>query len=675
MINMVFQNHTNGGIWINSNSKTQIRKKLFFGTLCLLLLIGANSTSSEISDNIVLNQGTAKNVILMIGDGMGSEQVKLARLVEHGILGQLAMEKLPISLNVSTNNLDGFLTDSASSATAYATGSKTDNYRISKCNDGTELKSITEIAQNLGMKTGVVTTTRVTHATPAAFGSHETSRNNEASIASQLVDSSIDVVFGGGAREFDSTDRSTLSTNGYNYITTEAELESASGKTWGLFTNSHMNYETLRNPTEPTVADMTQKAIELLENTNGFFLMVEGGRIDHAGHDNDPTNIALEAINFDKAVKRAHDFAKQDGNTIVIVTADHETGGMQILGGSPSAPLPISGNDYITNVTARVNRVNQISIGWTTGYHTSVNVPFYAYGLPIPPTSEIIENTVVFDLMKSYIDPGNTVAATSPCQKIVSDPIFWTTGLHVGDVAKYKITKMNIEGVAYIGVALNGTIQAVAHRTGDAFEIEVLSINETVIMYQKTLFSEQENAAYHFDPQPIFRTLIHEDYSTAWPLSHTFTYDNSVGTWVLPAQFITTNQTLLSEHFYDHIWTFSSTETEIILSTTNWVTEGVATFTFNSDTGLLKTYSVIASCCDQLWELTDFESTFTTSSSSPDLTSSETSSTSSSTTVSSSKSNEDEEPGFQFYSMFITLIILRQIVRSKTNHKNKKRSL
>lgn len=637
-----------------TNKKSEKVKSVFVAFTCILLILGASGTSSGISDNLSPSQGGAKNVILMIGDGMGHEQIKLARWTEVGVQGKLAMEKLPIKLNVSTNNLDNFLTDSAASATAYATGSKTDNDRISKCNDGSNLKTITEIAQELGLKTGLVTTTRITHATPAAFGSHENSRNNVASIASQLVDSSIDAILGGGARDFDTSQQTTITYNGYNYIITNSELNSTSGKTWGLFANSHMNYESFKSPSEPTILEMTQKAIELLENANGFFLMVEGGRIDHAGHASDLINNALETINFDEAVNYAYEFAKLDGNTIVIVTADHETGGMEVLSENLSSPLPASGNNRAQNVTARTLRAGEINVSWLTSYHTSINVPFYAYGLPSAPSSNVIENTEVFTIMKDYIDPINTIAISPNCQKIVTNPVFWTTGIHVGDLVKYRITELNFD--VDIGVVINNTIELVTHREGDEFEIEVLSINNTVIMLQKTLYSKLENAIYLFDPQPIFRTLIHEDYSTGWPIAQTFTYDLLRKTEVLPAQIITTNQTLLSMHFFDHIFSFSSTNTEIILSSTQWVSGGFTTFTFDSQTGVLLKFETVSSSRDQVWELIEFKSNFT----SPTASSESSKTTSSSPTMSNSKSDQNNGPGFLFYSIFVSLIILRR---------------
>ncbi|MHA2031731.1 MAG: alkaline phosphatase, partial [Candidatus Kariarchaeaceae archaeon] len=403
------------------SKKRKNPKKLVLAAVCVLLILNSTNTLSVAYDNVTPNQDTPKNIILMIGDGMGHEEVKLARWAEVGPQGQLNMEKLPIKLNVSTNNLYDQLTDSAASATAYATGSKTRNLRISVCDDGSELKTITEIAQELGMKTGLVTTARLTHATPAAFGSHEISRNNEGNIASQLIDSSIDVLLGGGASNFGTSFVTDIINNGYVYVETNFALNTIStGMIFGLFANDHMNYESSKQSTEPTLLQMTKKAIELLENPNGFFLMVEGGRIDHAGHDNNKTNNVLETINFDEAVSYAHGFAIKDGNTSIIVTADHETGGLEVVGENLTSPLPTSTNSRLENVTARALRANEIDVSWSSDYHTSVDVPFYGYGQYNAPTSEVIENTDIFTTMKEYIDPSNSIMASSPCINTLS---------------------------------------------------------------------------------------------------------------------------------------------------------------------------------------------------------------------------------------------------------------
>lgn len=287
-----------------------------------------------------------KNIILMIGDGMGFAQLTLGRLAK----GSLAIEECPVGGAMTTHPLpsSGVITDSAAAGTALATGHKTDNGIISQTPEGKALYTVLENARDKGKATGLVTTTRITHATPAVFATHIDDRDNENAIAEQFVNSHVNVLLGGGLRHFipknqegskRSNDRNLvkeMESKGYTFLKDrQGLLDAASegeGKILGLFKGSHMSYELDRDANkEPSIAEMTKAALEILsKDQEGFFLMVEGGRIDHASHANDAPTTMADMIAFDEAVKTALDFAKRDGNTLVIITADHANGGLSI---------------------------------------------------------------------------------------------------------------------------------------------------------------------------------------------------------------------------------------------------------------------------------------------------------------------------------------------------------
>ncbi|WP_375295580.1 MULTISPECIES: alkaline phosphatase [Paenibacillus] len=299
----------------------------------------------------------SKNVIVLIGDGMGPAQVSAARDYSRHFLNKNHLELDSYYVGQATTYADrgedggvmvsGEVTDSASAGTAFATGHKTYNAGISVSNEDVSkpFASVIEASEKIGKSTGLVTTARITHATPAVYASHVRNRDNESAIASQyLQDQDVDVLFGGGKQFFLSkeekgkrTDKTIIpdfEAKGYKVVYDKQGLESlgaGAGKALGLFGSSHVDYVLDRDDTVPSLADMTGKAIEILaQNPKGFTMMIEGGRIDHAGHSNDFPSVVQEALDFDAAVKVAMDFAKKDGNTSVVVTADHETGGLSL---------------------------------------------------------------------------------------------------------------------------------------------------------------------------------------------------------------------------------------------------------------------------------------------------------------------------------------------------------
>jgi len=380
------------------------------------------------------------SVILMIGDGMGFNHVELARLVEVGEGGSLNMQNSDWNASVTTYAADEPVTDSAAAATAMATGNKTNYGYVSVSPTLVPLETILEFAQSLNKSTGVVATSRITHATPACFMTHVVNRNDETEIARQIVDEAdVDVILGGGAGYFTGSQITSMASDGYSIVYNRTELLSVStGKVLGLFADSHMDYEYNRNYAEqPSIAEMTNKSIELLsQDTDGFFLMVEGSRIDHAAHDGDRVPNALDTIAFDKAVEVALDYVTSHDNTILIVTADHETGGMLISSYDLSSELPGGLSTEVERRSHRIDRALNVTVEWTVTYHTDWLVPLFAVGDAFENmTKDItIDNTHIYYLMKDFflgnplnqteLPPPPTIptTSTSPTTPTSSSP-------------------------------------------------------------------------------------------------------------------------------------------------------------------------------------------------------------------------------------------------------------
>lgn len=297
----------------------------------------------------------ANRVIFFLGDGMGIPVVTAARIFAHGEEGELHMDRLPETGFVRTFSRDSRVTDSAPSMSAYMTGVKGNNGVVSMTGEtphqgkGSAVPTLLEWAEAAGWSSGVVTTTRVTHATPAATYAHVSDRDDEDTIARQLVPgglgwnstlgNGLEVVFGGGRSKFtgrkDGRDLvEELRAKGYAYASNASELAAIapsgpSQKVLGLFHGSHMSYELDRPASEPSLAEMSTKAVQILEqNQKGYFLMVEGGRIDHALHDTNAKRALVDTVAFDEAIAAVlTEVKKSDPNlerTLIVVTADHD---------------------------------------------------------------------------------------------------------------------------------------------------------------------------------------------------------------------------------------------------------------------------------------------------------------------------------------------------------------
>jgi alkaline phosphatase len=299
-------------------------------------------------------------IILFIGDGMGINQVRSAALYSEKVLGKpLAMDSFPTRGITTTHSTSSDVTDSAAAATALSSGHKTYNRAINVLPDGRILFTIGQAAKEAGLSVGVLTTSRLTDATPAGIYAHTKDRNEEDLIAEQFVQSGVDVALAGGLRFFIPKGREgskrrddkdlveAMKHAGYTYVTNASELEAVdpakTPKLFGLFAISQMAYaiDHKRAPelsTQPDLAEMTRVALSILgRNSRGFFAMIEGGRIDHACHSHDIKTSILDTLALDKAVKVGLEYQKAHPDTLILVTADHETGGLGLGRGTEYA--------------------------------------------------------------------------------------------------------------------------------------------------------------------------------------------------------------------------------------------------------------------------------------------------------------------------------------------------
>jgi alkaline phosphatase len=328
------------------------------------------------------SDGRPTNIVLMIGDGMGVTHVTAAKVAA----GNLNMERLPLAGFVTTNPEGAFVTDSAASGTALATGRKTTNGVVSLSSSGDTLMTVLEHAEARGMATGLVVTCSVTHATPAVFAAHVDDRSKDCEIAAQISRSGVDVLFGGGRSYFLPRSQSGVRDDSEDLLKKlgwrmPIALSAGEFRKLGdvkqavaLLSSEHPPPVQLR---DPPLQELTEKALEILaRDPDGFFLMVEGSQIDWAGHENASDWIVAETLDFDRAVGVVLDFAEKDGHTLVVVTADHETGGYALLDGSVER--------------REVSRTRFGSDG-----HTATMVPLLAYGPGSESFGGILDNTDV----------------------------------------------------------------------------------------------------------------------------------------------------------------------------------------------------------------------------------------------------------------------------------------
>lgn len=322
-----------------------------------------------------------RNVILIVGDGMGFSQLAAARFALRGPEGILWMQTLPSAAIVRTQSASSLVTDSAAAATAMATGVRVANGAISVDASGRPLRTLFESARARGLATGLVTTADITDATPAAFSAHRALRRDKMEIALQQSTSGVDVLLGCGTDQFLPPSRGGKRPDGADLVEAmrstgyaitldpTALVPSPSGKLLGLFAEKN----------RPSLASMARAAIETLSaDPDGFIVMIESEETDSASHRHELDRLLRGMEDLDEAVRIALEFAKADGRTLVVVTSDHDTGGMQLV---------------------ETKDAGTLGVHWTNGRHTAGPVPLFAWGPGASRFSGEIDNTAVHDFL------------------------------------------------------------------------------------------------------------------------------------------------------------------------------------------------------------------------------------------------------------------------------------
>lgn len=372
----------------NLNTTMKIR---FFFLSCILLFIAFSCNRKQIlipTDLPVIPEPSErpKNIILMIGDGMGLAQITAGMYMNGNKLHLERIKNIGLHKPYASNNL---VTDSAAGATAFACGVKTYNGAIGMDGKVKSVPTILEMAMKEGMATGVIATSTITHATPASFYAHVEQRKQQEDIAEFFLENQVDFFVGGGLKFFQNREKderdimAELTAKGYQMSSyfkenfTSVKIDSTKKFGYLVSNDSPLTVAAGRKYLQPA----TEKAIKHLNRNNekGFFLMVEGSQIDWGGHANKTDYIISEMIDFDNTIGSVLDFAEADGETLVIITADHETGGFAINPGSTH---------------------EEIKGAFTTDYHTGAMIPVFAYGPYGKAFRGIYENTEIFHKMK-----------------------------------------------------------------------------------------------------------------------------------------------------------------------------------------------------------------------------------------------------------------------------------
>jgi alkaline phosphatase len=332
-------------------------------------------------------QKTPKNVIFLIGDGMGVSQIYAGLTANRGHLNLERVKVIGFHKNQASDN---YVTDSAAGATAFATGKQTYNGAIGL--DSLKVPSVTllEMAEQKGLSTGLVSTCDITDATPSSFIAHQRTRSMHEEIALDFLKTKVDVVIGGGRKYFEKRKDGlnlldTLRKKGYE-VRRELNLDGVTkGPLFALYAEE--NPIKVMEGRGDALLKSTKKTLELLgQNKKGFFVMIEGSQIDWGGHANDADYAITEMVDFDKSIGFALDFAAKNKETLVIITADHETGGMALMGGNM--------------------KTGEVKAAFTTKGHTGQMIPVFAFGPGAEAFGGIYNNYDIFTKIKLALNLG-----------------------------------------------------------------------------------------------------------------------------------------------------------------------------------------------------------------------------------------------------------------------------
>lgn len=439
--------------------------------ITMMFSLGLTNANAAVANS---KSNTVKNVILLIPDGMSISATTIARYIVNGNekgSNKLFMDQYVTGL-VTTTWFNGPITDSAPAGTAYSTGYKSIPGSLGIDENKIPKATILEAAQMKDKSVGIIATSEFMHATPAAFSAHEEKRSNYAVIAQQMLNQDIDLLLGTGASKVKPEELNIIETakaKGYEIVNNKAEMEkSKAAKLWGNFSNAfnstdNLSYDIDRKASEePSLAEMTAKAIDVLsKDKDGFFLMVEGSKIDWAAHANDTIGIVTDTLAFDKAFKTAVDFAKKDGNTIVVAVTDHGNSGISIgsydLLGYDSAPFSI-----LTPLKG-ATKTAEGAMALLKEDKSNVDEILKAYGInPAGYTPADITSKDRDTYNNAKVNRLITIFKTEPTSsnliKIMNQKAYigYTTGGHTGeDVPVYLYTPEKVSKAPLMGVNEN----------------------------------------------------------------------------------------------------------------------------------------------------------------------------------------------------------------------------
>ena len=452
--------------------KRSITKKLVTAAVLSSVVIGSfaslNQDAAKAEDE---SAAKIKNVIFLIGDGMGPSTMTAHRYMKDDpstkTMEPSVFDTYLVGMQTTyPDDPSQKITDSASAATAMASGIKTYNNAIGMDSEKNPYETVLERAKEYGKATGLVATSEVTHATPASYGAHDESRKNMDAIADDYFDEliagnhKIDVILGGGSKNFIPEDgRKKDSRNlaeefvkdGYSFVTNKEELmNDDNGQVLGLFATGGIPKAIDRDDSIPSLEEMTSQAIDRLNtDEDGFFLMVEGSQIDWAEHDNDVVGTMSEMDDFERAFKAAIDFAKKDGETLVVTTADHATGGIT-LGSNTKAAANGDYNFHVEPIKAFAKTPDYIAAeifaAGTNADVESIMQKYIAGSFYSKITTEEIQ------AVKAAVETGNGTEIDNAIEAIVNEHSVtgWTTGGHTGEevpVYAYGPEKSRFKGL------------------------------------------------------------------------------------------------------------------------------------------------------------------------------------------------------------------------------------
>jgi alkaline phosphatase len=335
----------------------------------------------------LFGQKAPKNVILLIGDGMGVSQIYAGLTANRGHLNLERVKVIGFHKNQASDN---YVTDSAAGATAFATGKQTYNGAIGLDSLKVPSTSLLEMAEQKGLATGLVSTCDITDATPSSFIAHQLKRSMHEEIALDFLKTPVDVVIGGGRKYFEKRKDGlnlldTLRKKGYQVQSTLDVDGITKGPLVALYAEE--NPIKVMEGRGDALLKSTKKTLEILnQNKKGFFVMIEGSQIDWGGHANDADYAITEMVDFDKSIGYALDFAKKNEETLVIITADHETGGMALMGGNM--------------------KTGEVKAAFTTKGHTGQMIPVFAFGPGAEAFGGIYNNYDIFTRIKQALKLG-----------------------------------------------------------------------------------------------------------------------------------------------------------------------------------------------------------------------------------------------------------------------------